>query len=477
MSNFDFLSIYKDEPFLHYATTAEENLYQDSNLTLSRCRQLSESLAKYLAKQHKILVGTQPIYQDLINQLTNKLNLSPKISQSFHKLRQNGNQAVHNNEADLELAKQSLKISFDLMTWFHQTYGLANLDFEPQPFIIPIQPSVIIKPQVIEVPKPIIQGQTSFKDIKPLAIGEIALKVESEKLRKQKLADYQNALVNHKFLKFDLRNQLLPANAKQWALLLDIYTGSMWANNWNVDDDFPVRDGLTWFKSDEDFCQSNLVATYNDGNNTETWLNTINHHGWCGFHDWQIPSELELQESKAKSHLWNKNNSKSLEKKRLVVRRDVLNSKDTCDVLKGMIIDKIEVIRKIEIQKKREFKNQRDKGTVIDRKTKLMWAKNLSQSDSFPVCQSNWFCATEVVERMNIQCWAGYDDWRLPSIEELKTLLIFHAFNEKNKGKFFWSSSHVSNNDNDALGVELYSTVRDSNKSSIHYVRAVRSFK
>jgi hypothetical protein len=62
------------------------------------------------------------------------------------------------------------------------------------------------------------------------------------------------------------------------------------------------------------------------------------------------------------------------------------------------------------------------KGVFVDPKTKLMWTK---KDNGLHV---NWFSASEYAERLRL---GGYEDWRLPTVEELESL-----YDPKNPGEF-----------------------------------------
>ncbi len=55
-------------------------------------------------------------------------------------------------------------------------------------------------------------------------------------------------------------------------------------------------------------------------------------------------------------------------------------------------------------------------GVVLDTKTGLMWARDANIADR----KMNWFEAMTWAQQLN---YAGYSDWRLPSKEELETLV------------------------------------------------------
>ncbi|MCP4112770.1 MAG: DUF1566 domain-containing protein [Desulfobacteraceae bacterium] len=64
-----------------------------------------------------------------------------------------------------------------------------------------------------------------------------------------------------------------------------------------------------------------------------------------------------------------------------------------------------------------DFEKSSDGKTVTDRKTGLMWQQ--SGSDNSMVYEK----AKAYIEKLNQEKFAGYDDWRLPTIEELMSLM------------------------------------------------------
>jgi Protein of unknown function (DUF1566) len=62
------------------------------------------------------------------------------------------------------------------------------------------------------------------------------------------------------------------------------------------------------------------------------------------------------------------------------------------------------------------------KGVFVDPKTKLMWTK---KDNGLHV---NWFSASEYAEHLRL---GGYEDWRLPTVEELESL-----YDPKTPGEF-----------------------------------------
>ena len=77
-------------------------------------------------------------------------------------------------------------------------------------------------------------------------------------------------------------------------------------------------------------------------------------------------------------------------------------------------------------------------GTISDTQANLMWKKD----DSFKEYGYgiNWFEAQDYCEMLNEKQFAGYDDWRLPSGEEAKSVFSFTQSNTDKDG----AETHVS---------------------------------
>ena len=126
---------------------------------------------------------------------------------------------------------------------------------------------------------------------------------------------------------------------------------------------------------------------------------------------------------------------------------------------------------------------------VIDQKTQLMWAINPHKSADFPNPPKamTWQEAQVWLKQVNQRGWCGHKDWRLPTVEELKSLLL----PEKRQDLFIrqdvfadiptglygvWSSSSYADYGNYAWFVNFNSSnVGGNYKTYSYYVRVVRS--
>ena len=130
--------------------------------------------------------------------------------------------------------------------------------------------------------------------------------------------------------------------------------------------------------------------------------------------------------------------------------------------------------------------------TVTDTKTGLMWMQcslgqnqeaNASCSDS--ATTHNWEDALETAFKYT---FAGYSDWRLPNLNELRSLVAYDRYDpainsaifpNTPMGGYFWSSSPSSYNGEDtrSWGIRFddgYDSAQLT-RSSGYYVRLVRT--
>jgi hypothetical protein len=125
-------------------------------------------------------------------------------------------------------------------------------------------------------------------------------------------------------------------------------------------------------------------------------------------------------------------------------------------------------------------------GTVTDRCTGLMWQKETADVNGDGV--SDWASFCDALAYCEDLSFAGHDDWRLPNIRELQSIIdygrrapaidpVFGAFAEAS----YWSSTHYGPGGDLAWEVLLGDgdgddgVVRTQRKSGLSYIRAVRT--
>ena len=132
--------------------------------------------------------------------------------------------------------------------------------------------------------------------------------------------------------------------------------------------------------------------------------------------------------------------------------------------------------------------------TITDKITGLMWkqcAEGLSHSTGGNDCATGvpstntWQEALQVPLSVNTGSgFAGYKDWRLPNVNELKSLAADTCYDPSINTtifpnaptSFFWSSSLSSRNSSNAWMQNFADSSNASNKRTIkHHVRLVRS--
>jgi hypothetical protein len=130
--------------------------------------------------------------------------------------------------------------------------------------------------------------------------------------------------------------------------------------------------------------------------------------------------------------------------------------------------------------------------TVADRQTNLTWARNANMA------RLSWGDASELVKKLNENQYAGSKEWRLPSREELMTLVTsairagyvggmdyaspYEFLNNRGfddvQPYFYWSSSSCEDNASYAEVVSMFNGMaRSENKSGDFHVWPVHGGK
>jgi hypothetical protein len=112
---------------------------------------------------------------------------------------------------------------------------------------------------------------------------------------------------------------------------------------------------------------------------------------------------------------------------------------------------------------------------VRDTKTNLMWQDNSDASNT----SYRWEEAIEFCQNLS---FSGYNDWRLPNINELLSIVddtkyspaIIEVFTNT-RSSYYWSATTSAHDKSNAWDVYFYyGSSGYSNKSNSRYVRCVR---
>lgn len=146
----------------------------------------------------------------------------------------------------------------------------------------------------------------------------------------------------------------------------------------------------------------------------------------------------------------------------------------------------------LELGTARSYKDNVD-GTITDNATGLIWEKlgnldgSLNLSDPHDADNTHtWLDAFQKVADLNTANFAGHNDWRLPNVNELQTLVdhgtfspaVSAAFNSADsftQSPFYWSSTTLAPDPDFAWGVFFFTGgVGNDFKEMPNFVRAVR---
>ena len=205
-SNFLFLKQH-DPIFYQLASAAEQFFALDPNTTMVKLRQLTEALAKDIASRFNIPPYSYNNQHELLYQIDRKINLDSRIRDIFHKLRKDGNKAVHEFDfGDHHKAITAIRLAHKLAIWYHLTFG-DDSHYVEKPFIVPADPSE--KLQKLEEDKEIlkarlIEANQELEDSKELTT---LIKKESEE-RKSILAEIQSSKERYEKIIADNESEL-----------------------------------------------------------------------------------------------------------------------------------------------------------------------------------------------------------------------------------------------------------------------------
>jgi hypothetical protein len=306
-----------------------------------------------------------------------------------------------------------------------------------------------------------------------------------------------NYLINPpSYTKLDAYGNALPDNAASWAMVRDNVTGLIWESKTskndikNYADPHDADNTYTWYDSNPATNGGN-AGTPGNGTDTEDFINALNSASFGGYTDWRLPMPYELQ-SIVKYGAYNpaiettffSNTNYSFDGYWSSQPDATLTYAAWCVYFdRGLVVS----VQKVASQYLRAVRGGQsrsldhfvlnDTGTVTDKDTGLMWR----QATDVPM---TWESALTHCEHL---VFAGYSDWRLPTIKELFTLVdhrranpaIDPAFFPGTQGSDYYSASSFTNAATHCWQMDFgYGNFGYVNynwgKSNNTYVRAVR---
>ncbi|GEM_PF-6033280 len=111
------------------------------------------------------------------------------------------------------------------------------------------------------------------------------------------------------FTKLDANGNPLPASAASWSCVKDNVTGLIWEVKTTDGGLHDKNDSYNWYNTDasnnggfEGYADDdgNICYGYSSADpasycNTQAFVARVNQQGWCGYHDWRMPSREELR--------------------------------------------------------------------------------------------------------------------------------------------------------------------------------------
>ncbi|MCP4353986.1 MAG: DUF1566 domain-containing protein [Desulfobacterales bacterium] len=285
------------------------------------------------------------------------------------------------------------------------------------------------------------------------------------------------------YTKLDAQGNELPYS-DECIMVRDNITGLIWEvkkNDGSIHDKYNT---YTWYDSNPE-TNGGYAGTPGNGTDTEDFINTLNSEIFGGFSDWRLPTINEL------ASVANCENF-----------RFVINSNYFPDIMSPYFssttysrhssyvwsfgstsnggfsrIGKAQASYVLAVRGENRSSNHfiiNSDNTITDTDTGLIWQMQTADS------AMSWEEAIVYCENLSL---AGYNDWRLPNIRELKSIVDYSRYDPAIDVEFFpdtlssayWSSSTGATHSGNAWHVNFGSlTDTYNNKSNARYVRAVR---
>lgn len=315
--------------------------------------------------------------------------------------------------------------------------------------------------------------------------------------------DAQYAGLARSYTKLDISGNSLPESATSWAMVRDNVTGLVWEAKQAKDS---VQDYTNPHDADNTYSWCDTNSGSNGGfqgtcsdNDTEDFIVSLNSGlGYAGHMDWRLPTIHELLTlvdrgrfgpaisttyfPQTMSHFYWSSTTRANNQyvAWLVMFFDGYGPNDAKSESYH-----VRAVRGGQVQPEDRFMDNMD-GTVTDTMTCLQWQQATADPNGDGTPDSmNWENALDYAENLSL---ADHDDWRLPDINELDSIVDYSRWDPSIDPTVFpdtvssdyWSSTSYAYFYTDVAWLVYYLSggvggVQFNGKSSMYYIRAVRS--
>ena len=233
------------------------------------------------------------------------------------------------------------------------------------------------------------------------------------------------------FTKLDAGSKSLPDSAPEWVMVKDNITGLIWEVKQdadgivNYDNPHDADNSYTWYDSNLE-TNGGEKGTSGDGKDTEDFINKLNTETFGGYDEWRLPNRQELRSivnygqtqpsidityfpnTQDKAY-WSSSSFFYADGRAWGV--DFIDGWDSDFLLHSG--HSVRAVFGRQSQISNHFVINGD-GTVSDINTGLMWQQVTAPG------RYTWLQALNYCETFNL---AGYNDWRLPTIKELESIV------------------------------------------------------
>ncbi|MGD9972826.1 MAG: DUF1566 domain-containing protein [Desulfatirhabdiaceae bacterium] len=291
--------------------------------------------------------------------------------------------------------------------------------------------------------------------------------------------------------------QELPDSATEWPMVRDNITGLIWEvkhqknGSVNLSDPNDADNTYCWYNPSDP-----TSDTPKDGQDTDDFITALNTAGYGGYRDWRLPTLQELTFlvnhgipdpgvkidslffPNTVSHVyWSSTTYQAAPDDAWGVGfnggYDYNYSKSTNYYARAVRSQQAETLQSGALPQGVNRYEDNNNGTVTDTLTGLIWQKQASATSM------NWESALSFCEGIA----DGFQDWRLPTLSELRSLVDYTRFNRAIDPAAFpntpssghWASTTVNYNPQNGWGIHFnYGNDYYTSKLNNGYVRAVR---